>query len=130
MDSQSGRRRNERYREDPVAIAPGTVTAPQPELSFQLHRANQSTSTHARHGLVASYCCEHARNDRHRAVHHHPIILGAMGGPQAMIGWVLGLVIAVCDGLVWAELGAAMPGSGGSYHYLLQAYGPNKDGPR
>jgi amino acid transporter len=57
-----------------------------------------------------------------------PIILGAMGGPQAMIGWVLGLVIAICDGLVWAELGAAMPGSGGSYHYLMQAYGPNKMG--
>lgn len=57
-----------------------------------------------------------------------PLILGAMGGPQAMIGWVLGLLIAVCDGLVWAELGAALPGSGGSYHYLTQAYGPNKMG--
>ncbi|MFN0124324.1 MAG: APC family permease [Blastocatellia bacterium] len=53
-----------------------------------------------------------------------PIILGAMGGPQAMVGWILGLVIAVCDGLIWAELGAAMPGSGGSYHYLSQAFGP------
>jgi amino acid transporter len=53
-----------------------------------------------------------------------PLILAAMGGPQAMIGWVLGALIAICDGLVWAELGAAMPGSGGSYHYLRQAYGP------
>ncbi|MFN7945523.1 MAG: amino acid permease [Blastocatellia bacterium] len=57
-----------------------------------------------------------------------PIIIGAMGGPQAMIGWVLGAIIAVCDGLVWAELGAAMPGSGGSYHYLQQAYGPQRMG--
>jgi amino acid transporter len=29
---------------------------------------------------------------------------------------------------VWAELGAAMPGSGGSYHYLQQAYGPQRFG--
>ena len=57
-----------------------------------------------------------------------PLILGALGGPQAMLGWVFGLVIAICDGLVWAELGAALPGSGGSYHYLTQAFGPQKLG--
>ena len=57
-----------------------------------------------------------------------PIILAAMGGPQAMIGWVLGAIISICDGLVWAELGAAMPGSGGSYHYLREAYGPKRLG--
>jgi APA family basic amino acid/polyamine antiporter len=57
-----------------------------------------------------------------------PLIVTAMGGPQAMLGWVLGAVLAVCDGLVWAELGAAMPGSGGSYRYLLQIYGPQKLG--
>jgi amino acid transporter len=52
-----------------------------------------------------------------------PLILAAMGGPQAALGWCLGAVIAICDGLVWAELGAAMPGSGASYRYLLEAYG-------
>ncbi|MFN7929072.1 MAG: amino acid permease [Blastocatellia bacterium] len=57
-----------------------------------------------------------------------PGILAAMGGPQAMIGWVLGMLIAVCDGLVWAELGAAMPGTGGSYQYLQRAYGVNRLG--
>ena len=57
-----------------------------------------------------------------------PIILAAMGGPQAMLGWIIGAVIAICDGLVWAELGAAMPGSGGSYHYLREAYGPRRLG--
>lgn len=57
-----------------------------------------------------------------------PLILSAMGGPQAMIGWAIGALIAVCDGLVWAELGAAMPGSGGSYQYLLEAYGPRTGG--
>jgi basic amino acid/polyamine antiporter, APA family len=54
-----------------------------------------------------------------------PLIVSAMGGPQAMLGWVLGAGFAVCDGLVWAELGAAMPGSGGSYRYLKAIYGPN-----
>ena len=53
-----------------------------------------------------------------------PLVVSAMGGPQAMLGWVLGALLAVCDGLVWAELGAAMPGSGGSYRYLSEIYGP------
>jgi basic amino acid/polyamine antiporter, APA family len=57
-----------------------------------------------------------------------PLIVSAMGGPQAMLGWVLGALLAVCDGLVWAELGAAMPGSGGSYRYLKEIYGPRKLG--
>ena len=53
-----------------------------------------------------------------------PLIISAMGGPQAMLGWILGAVLAISDGLVWAELGAAMPGSGGSYRYLKEIYGP------
>jgi amino acid transporter len=53
-----------------------------------------------------------------------PLILSTMNGPQAMLGWILGAIVAVCDGLVWAELGAAMPGSGGPYRYLSEAYGP------
>jgi len=57
-----------------------------------------------------------------------PLILSAMGGPQAMLGWVLGAFFAICDGLVWAELGAAMPGSGGSYRYLREIYGPKTFG--
>src|SRR5262249_33723353 len=52
-----------------------------------------------------------------------PLFLATMGGPQAMIGWVVGALLAFCDGLVWAELGAAMPKAGGSYHYLRRAYG-------
>ena len=57
-----------------------------------------------------------------------PLMVSAMGGPQAMLGWVLGGLFAVCDGLVWAELGAAMPHSGGSYFYLKEIYGPKKLG--
>jgi basic amino acid/polyamine antiporter, APA family len=57
-----------------------------------------------------------------------PLIVGAMGGPQAMLGWIFGAGFAICDGLVWAELGAAMPGSGGSYRYLREIYGPSRLG--
>jgi amino acid transporter len=56
-----------------------------------------------------------------------PLILAAMGGPQAMLGWILGAGLALCDGLVWAELGAAMPEAGGSYHFLRKMY-PEKTG--
>lgn len=52
-----------------------------------------------------------------------PILMAAMGGPQAMLGWVVGLLIACGDGLVWSELGAAMPGSGGTYIYLRDGFG-------
>src|SRR4051794_27238103 len=57
-----------------------------------------------------------------------PLALTAMGGPQAMLGWLLGAILCVCDGLVWAELGSALPHSGGPYHYLLQAFGPRSLG--
>src|SRR3989441_7081165 len=57
-----------------------------------------------------------------------PLIIAAMGGPQAMLGWVSGALLVICDGLVWAELGAAMPGSGGSYGYLKEIYNPNSAG--
>jgi amino acid transporter len=53
-----------------------------------------------------------------------PLLMTAMGGPQAMLGWLVALVIVVCDGMVWSELGAAMPGSGGSFGYLREAFGP------
>jgi amino acid transporter len=52
-----------------------------------------------------------------------PLLVMSMGGPQSMLGWVLGAAIALCDGLVWAELGAAMPRAGGSYAYLSEMYG-------
>jgi amino acid transporter len=54
-----------------------------------------------------------------------PILLSKMNGPQAILGWVLGALVALCDGMVWAELGAAMPGTGGPLRYLSEAYGPN-----
>ncbi len=52
-----------------------------------------------------------------------PLLMSALGGPQAMLGWIVALVIVICDGMVWSELGAAMPGSGGSFHYLRESFG-------
>ncbi len=57
-----------------------------------------------------------------------PLIIGAMGGPQAMLGWVFGALLALCDGLVWAQLGAAMPHAGGTYVFLREAFGPRRWG--
>ena len=57
-----------------------------------------------------------------------PLIIAAMGGPQAMLGWIFGAVLVICDGLVWAELGASMPKSGGPYNYLKEIYGERKLG--
>jgi basic amino acid/polyamine antiporter, APA family len=53
-----------------------------------------------------------------------PLLLTALGGPQAMLGWIVALVLVACDGMVWSELGAAMPGPGGSFGYLREAFGP------
>jgi len=39
-----------------------------------------------------------------------------------MLGWLVGVGIAICDGMVWGELSSAMPGSGGSYVYLKEAF--------
>src|SRR5262244_4098376 len=52
-----------------------------------------------------------------------PLLMSALGGPQAMLGWLVALLIVIPDGMVWSELGAAMPGSGGSYVYLREGFG-------
>jgi len=56
------------------------------------------------------------------------VILSAMGGPQAVLGWFLGALFSVCDGMVYAELGAAMPGAGGAYIYFREAFNPESWG--
>ena len=52
-----------------------------------------------------------------------PLLMTALGGPQAMLGWLVAVLIVIPDGMVWSELGAAMPGSGGSYLYLREGFG-------
>jgi amino acid transporter len=57
-----------------------------------------------------------------------PLVIAAAGYRLSVWAWVLGAVIAVADGLVWAELGAAFPRAGGSYAFLREIYGPQKAG--
>lgn len=57
-----------------------------------------------------------------------PLVIQAMGGPQCLLAWAVGAALALLDGCVWAELGAAMPQAGGSYVFLREAYGPGRWG--
>jgi amino acid transporter len=57
-----------------------------------------------------------------------PLLMTALGGPQAMLGWLVALLIVIPDGMVWSELGSAMPGSGGSYIYLREGFGRERWG--
>ncbi|HEX3466624.1 MAG TPA: amino acid permease, partial [Candidatus Elarobacter sp.] len=54
-----------------------------------------------------------------------PLVLGALHGPLSLAGWIAGALLALCDGLVWAELGSRYPGSGGTYGYLREVFGRN-----
>jgi amino acid transporter len=53
-----------------------------------------------------------------------PLIVGVMGGPQAMLGWLLGALLSMADGCTWSELGTAHPEAGGSYAYLKHSFSP------
>src|SRR5579875_646490 len=65
---------------------------------------------------------QHVKHDRHRAVHHcadHPWNDGRAAGSA---GGFAGAILAIADGLVISELGAALPGSGGTYVFLRDSY--------
>jgi len=57
-----------------------------------------------------------------------PLVIQAMPGPQCLLAWAMGALVALMDGCIWAELGAAMPLAGGSYVFLREAYGPGRWG--
>jgi len=44
--------------------------------------------------------------------------------PMVFLVWVVGGVLSLAGALTYAELAAAMPGAGGEYVYLTEAYGP------
>src|SRR5688572_16060201 len=56
------------------------------------------------------------------------LIVDKLPGPQVMLGWALGLVVVLADSMIWCELGAALPGSGGTYHYLREVFRPFRFG--
>src|ERR1700678_4382458 len=57
-----------------------------------------------------------------------PLLIAAAGARLSVWAWILGAAIAIADGLVWAELGAAFPRAGGSYAFLREIYGPERAG--
>ena len=57
-----------------------------------------------------------------------PLVVAALHGSVSAVAWVLGALIALCDGLVWAELASRYPRSGGTYTYLREAFGPRGPG--
>lgn len=57
-----------------------------------------------------------------------PLVISAAGGHLSLWAWVLGAIVAIADGMVWAELGAAFPHAGGSYAFLRALYGEKKLG--
>lgn len=57
-----------------------------------------------------------------------PLILGVLPGPYALLAWLVAGVLILFDSLIWAELGAALPAAGGSYHFLLESFGRSRWG--
>lgn len=57
-----------------------------------------------------------------------PLVLTSLHGSLALLGWIVGAVIGLCDGLVWAELGSKYPGSGGTYVFLRESFGRARAG--
>ncbi|MDB5233985.1 MAG: amino acid permease [Hymenobacter sp.] len=51
-------------------------------------------------------------------------VLGIQSGFALLMLWVVGGLIALCGAVSYGELAAAMPRSGGEYHYLSQIYHP------
>src|SRR6476620_11379553 len=57
-----------------------------------------------------------------------PLILGVLPGAYALLAWLVAGVLILFDGMIWGELGAALPAAGGSYHFLLECYGRSRWG--
>jgi len=66
-------------------------------------------------GIVGAGIFANPSEVAHR-VHTPFLILGV---------WVLGGFIAMCGAFIWAELATRLPGTGGQYLYLREAYHPS-----
>jgi len=52
------------------------------------------------------------------------MILAVGTVPLVFLAWIVGGALSLAGALTYAELAAAMPGAGGEYVYLSEAYGP------
>ncbi len=66
-------------------------------------------------GIVGAGIFANPSEVAHR-VHTPFLILGV---------WVLGGLMAMCGAFIWAELATRLPGTGGQYLYLREAYHPS-----
>jgi amino acid transporter len=57
-----------------------------------------------------------------------PLVVAALNGSVSVWPWITGALIALCDGLVFAELASRYPRSGGTYAYLREAFGGDGTG--
>src|SRR5437763_15987506 len=57
-----------------------------------------------------------------------PMILGVLPAAYGLLAWLVAGVLIIFDGMIWGELGAALPAAGGSYHFLLESYGRSRWG--
>lgn len=57
-----------------------------------------------------------------------PLLMTALPGPQALLGLVIAAAITLPDALIWSELGAALPASGGTYVWLREGFGRERWG--
>src|SRR3569833_648911 len=51
------------------------------------------------------------------------LVIHIVGSNLFLWAWIFGAVTALVDGMIWSELGAALPLAGGSYNFLKAAYG-------
>jgi len=53
------------------------------------------------------------------------LLMAGLNNPLLMLAlWLAGGVLALCGALSYGELGAAMPGAGGEYHFLSKLFHP------
>lgn len=52
-----------------------------------------------------------------------PLVIRYFNSELFIWAWIFGAFIALVDGMIWSELGAAYPLAGGSYNFLRVAYG-------
>ena len=94
-----------------------------------IHSSRRSPPRHLSGASACALpCSSNARDDRRRTLHHPASGDCCRRLRLSVWAWLLGAAIAVADGLVWAELGAAFPRAGGSYAFLREIYGPDRAG--
>src|SRR3954447_319909 len=52
-----------------------------------------------------------------------PLVIKYFNSSLFIWAWIFGAFIALIDGMIWSELGAAYPLAGGSYNFLRVSYG-------